>query len=217
MLATSSDPVDALETLLRPIAAMINRQVAAKTPAREICAELDGRTLAVRVDNTALAVYLVVADGELAIATTPIEAPDVVITGSLISLARLAGPAAEALIRDGVVEISGDAVVAQRFQKLLRYGRPDLEEEISSVIGDVAAHGIGEFARGLSDWSRESAATMRQNLGEYLQEESRVSPSRYEVNAFRDEVESLRDDVARFDARLKRLEQAHAANDDATP
>jgi len=204
--------VDALETLFRPIAAMINRQIAAKTPARELCAELDGRTLAVRVDNTALSMYQVVTDGALQIATSALDEPDVVITGSLISLARLAGPAGEDLIRDGVVEIAGDAIVAQRFQKLLRYGRPDLEEEISSVIGDVAAHGIGRFARGLGDWGRDAGSIMRQNLGEYLQEESRVAPSQYEADAFRERVETIRDDVARFDARLKKLEQAADSN-----
>jgi ubiquinone biosynthesis protein UbiJ len=207
--------MEAVETLLRPIAAMINRQIAAKTPARELCEELASRTLAVRVDNTALSVYLVVSEGTLQIATSPVDEPDVIITGSLISLARLAGPAGEDLIRDGVVEIVGDAVVAQRFQKLLRYGRPDLEEEISAVVGDATAHGIGEFARGLGDWGREAGDTMRQNLGEYLQEESRVAPSRYETNAFRDEVETLRDDVARFDARLKKFEQSVDCNDEA--
>ena len=43
--------------------------------------------------------------------------PDVVIAGSVVSLARLAGPAGEDLIRAGDVEISGDAVLAQQFQK----------------------------------------------------------------------------------------------------
>ena len=207
--------MDALETLLRPVTAMINRQIAAKTPARELCEELSDRTLAVRVDNTALSVYLIVADGALQIAATPIDEPDVIITGSLLSLARLAGPAGEDLIRDGAVEITGDAIVAHRFQKLLRYGRPDLEEEISAVVGDVAAHGIGEFARSLGAWGRDASDTMRQNLGEYLQEESRVAPSRYEVSVFRDEVETLRDDVARFDARLKKLEQSAGPKNEA--
>ena len=206
--------MDALETLLRPAAAMINRQIAAKTPARQLCEELAGRTLAIRVDKSALSVYMVVTDRALQIATTPVDEPDVIVSGSLISLARLAGPAGEELIRDGVVEITGDAVVAQRFQKLLRYGRPDLEEEISSVVGDVAAHGIGEFARGLGEWGRGASDTMRQNIGEYLQEESRVAPSRYEVNALRDAVETLRDDVARFDARLTKLERSRPSKDE---
>jgi hypothetical protein len=34
--------MEALEKLLRPLAALVNRQIKATTPARELCAELDG-------------------------------------------------------------------------------------------------------------------------------------------------------------------------------
>lgn len=200
--------MDALETLLQPAAAMINRQIKAKTPARELCAELNDRVLALRVSNTALSMYLVMNEGEAILCGSYGEEPDVVISGSLLSLARLAGPAGDDLIRAGALDISGDALLAQQFQKLLRYGRPDAEEELSAVIGDVAAHGIGEFVRGVSEWGREARATMRQNVGEYLQEESRAVPNRYEAESFREKVGALRDDVARFEARMKNLEAA---------
>ena len=132
--------------------------------------------------------------------------PDVIATGSLLSLARLAGPDGEAAIRDGMIELTGDQEVALQFQDLLRCGRPDLEEELSGVVGDVIAHSIGEFARGVERWGKEARSTLRQNVSEYLQEESRTVPSRYEADLFRQQVQTLRDDVARFEARLKRLE-----------
>jgi ubiquinone biosynthesis protein UbiJ len=199
--------MDALESLLRPATAMINRQIEAKTPARQLCSELEGKVLALRVPNTALAMYLVVRGEQVLLSGSFDDDPDVVIAGSVVSLARLAGPAGENLIRAGDVEISGDAILAQRFQKLLRYGRPDLEEELSGMIGDIAAHGIGEFVRGVGKWGREAGSTMRQNIGEYLQEESQSVPGRYEVDSFRSDVNTLRDDVARFEARLDKLEQ----------
>jgi ubiquinone biosynthesis protein UbiJ len=46
---------------------------------------------------------------------------------------------------------------------------------------------------------------MASNIREYLQEESRDVPSRYEVERFAQQVDSLRDDVARLEARLNRL------------
>lgn len=198
--------MNALETLVRPAAAMINRQIAAKTPAREICEELEGRTFALRVAGSSLAIYLTVVEGSVEFSSDFIDEPDVVATGSLISLARLAGPAGESLLRDGTVDISGDALIADRFRKLLRYGQPDLEEELSALVGDVTAHGIGEVVRGVVSWTREASATMQQNVGEYLQEESRAVPGRHEIDAFRDDVNTLRDDVARFEARLAKLE-----------
>ena len=199
--------MDALEALLRPVIRLVNRQLQAKTPARELCAELEGRVIAIRVSNTALALYFRVGHDALEV-TSFADDPDVIISGSLYALARLAGPSAEAVIRDGSIELSGDAETAQAFQRLLAYGKPDLEEELSGVIGDVAAHGLGELARNVSRWAENTHATVQQNIQEYLQEESRSLPSRYEVDAFRDQAETLRDDVARFEARIRRLEQA---------
>jgi ubiquinone biosynthesis protein UbiJ len=202
--------MNALETLLRPAAAMINRQISAKTPAREICRELEGRTFALRVADSALAIYLKVDDGRIVLLGGYLEEPDVVATGSLISLARLAGPAGEDLVREGAVEMTGDAVLAGRFRKLMRYGQPDLEEELAGLVGDAAAHGVGEFFRGVASWTRDASTTMQQNVAEYLQEESRAVPGRHETDEFRDEVNTLRDDVARFEARLRRLEEGHS-------
>jgi len=202
--------VNALEPLLRPVAAMINRQITAKTPARALCYELDGKTFALRVTDSTLAMYLTVDDDRVILSGDDIDEPDVIASGSLLSLARLAGPAAEDLIRDKSVVIEGDAIVASQFRKLLRYGQPDLEEELSAVVGDVAAHGIGGLFRGVTDWTRDARETMQQNVGEYLQEESQAVPGRHEVDAFRSDVDTLRDDVARFEARLKKLEENRA-------
>ena len=38
-----------LEALLRPVADYLNRNIGEITPAREICRELDGRVIAVRI------------------------------------------------------------------------------------------------------------------------------------------------------------------------
>jgi ubiquinone biosynthesis protein UbiJ len=47
---------------------------------------------------------------------------------------------------------------------------------------------------------------MGNNVREYLQEESREVPTRYEVDRFTQQVGALRDDVERIAARLSRLE-----------
>lgn len=199
--------MNSLETLLRPFAALLNRQIQSITPARELCAELEDRVFAVRVKDTALAMYIVVGPGEIFLTSEYNDDPDVVVSGSLLSLARLAGRDADRAIRDGVVDLAGDAELAQQFRNLLRYGRPDFEEELSGVVGDVVAHSLGDIARNIERWGKDVRSTLGQNVSEYLQEESRTVPSRYETNAFRQRVESLRDDVARFEARLKHLEE----------
>jgi ubiquinone biosynthesis protein UbiJ len=196
--------MDPLETLLRPLVALINRQIQATTPAREVCAEITGNVVAVRVRDTALATYFHIGDDSLTMTGRYESEPDVVIQGSLLSLARLATPSATEAIRDGSVSLQGDAQVAQSFQQLLRYARPDLEEELSGIFGDAAAHSLGTFARRAREWGEGARETMQQNISEYLQEESRAIPGRHEVNRFQREVETLRDDVARFEARLNK-------------
>ena len=123
-----------------------------------------------------------------------------------VSLASLAAQGGKSALRDGSIDFAGDVYTAQAFQELLGYGRPDFEEELSAIVGDAAARGIGDVARHIGRWAEGARTTMRQNLREYLQEESRSVPSRYEVDAFRQSVNALRDDVDRLEARLRRLE-----------
>ena len=197
---------DPLETLLHPIAKMLNRNIAEVTPARELATQLDGKTVAIRVRDTALATYFVF-DQDVVTLTTEFESdPDVAITGSLVTLTRMLAGAGAQAIRDGDIDLTGDAGTAQRFQALLDHARPDVEEELSRVIGDVAAHQLATFARGLGDWARGARSTMGDNVREYLQEERRDLPTRYEVEKFSQRVSVLRDDVERVAARLKRLE-----------
>ena len=197
--------MDPLETLLRPVANILNRNIRETTPARELCKQLDGKTIAVRVRDTALAMYFEVQDGAITLASDSESEPDVAITGSLVTLALMAGTMGEASVRDGSLDLTGDAYTAQAFQELLAYAKPDIEEELSALVGDAASHRLGELARGFGSWSRDARETVHANIWEYLQEESGNLPSRYEVERFARHVDSLRDDVARLEARLDRL------------
>ena len=194
-----------LESLLQPIARVINRNIRESTRARELCDRLDGKLIAIRVRDTALAAWFEIGRDTLYLTTDHDGDPDVVITGSLVALALMAG---EDSIRDGSLDLTGDAATAQAFQQLLTHARPDIEEELSAVIGDTAAHGLGEFARAVGKWASQTRSIMGDNIREYLQEESRDVPSRYEVERFTKRVNELRDDVDRLAARIRRLAES---------
>jgi len=197
--------MDPLQAAMRPIASLLNRNIRETTPALELCRELDGTTVAVRVRDTGLAAYFIISRDDVEVTTDSADEPDVVISGTLLTLARMAGQSGESAIRDGSIDLTGDARLAQQFQRLLSLAKPDLEEELSGVIGDVAAHRLGQIARGVERWGREATATMGANIREYLQEESGDVPSRYELDRFTTELGVLRDDVDRAEARLNRL------------
>jgi ubiquinone biosynthesis accessory factor UbiJ len=204
--------LDFLRIILQPVASLLNRQIRAQTSARMLCESLNGISTAIRVRNSSLVAYLLIDSGQVSVAGEYTLEPDVVITGTLLSLLQLAGSANEDLIRRGDLELTGDAHVATQLKKLLVLARPDAEEELSRLVGDVAAHGIGDVARGIGKWGRDARGILRQNISEYLQEESRALPSRYEVERFRGRVELLRDDVARLEARIRRLEPQQATS-----
>lgn len=197
--------MDPLETLLRPLTNILNRNIQETTPARELCGQLDGANIAVRVRDTSLAMYFRIDAEVISLSSKFIADPDVVIEGSLLTLARMAGTSGESAVRDGTLDLTGNAETAQAFQELLAFAKPDIEEQLSTLVGDVAAHRLSEITRGIGDWARDARSTMGSNIREYLQEESRDLPSRYEVERFTRQVDSLRDDVGRLEARLNRL------------
>lgn len=194
-----------LEAALRPIAAVLNRNIQATTPARELCEKLTGTVVAIRVRDTALTAWFIVHDDALQLTTESELEPDVLISGSILTLASMAGESGVRSIRAGSLELTGDPVLADDFQRLLTFAKPDIEEELSGIVGDAAAHRLGKIARGVSHWSREARSTMGENIREYLQEESRDLPSRYEADRFAKGVSALRDDVDRLEARIKRI------------
>jgi ubiquinone biosynthesis accessory factor UbiJ len=193
--------------LLTPLQSLLNRNIAASAAARSLCRRLESKILAVHLDGLPVSLYFRAHDEQMDVMTSTEQVPSATLSGTPLAFARLAGPQPEAALRGGSVHIQGDAEVAQTFSELLKHARPDLEEELSRLIGDVAAHQVGSAARSLLSFAQRAASTFTQNLSEYLQEEGRDVPSRVEADEFIAEVDKLRDDVERIQARIARLER----------
>jgi len=192
---------------LTPLESLLNRNIAASSAARALCRRLDGKVMALHVEGMPLSIFFKSNGVQMSLDTQHEGTPNATLSGTPLSLLRMAGPAPEAALRTGSVHIHGDAEIAQAFSELLKQARPDLEEELSRVIGDVAAHQVGNVARSALGFARRAADTFAQNVSEYLQEEGRDAPSRTEADEFLTGVDKLRDDVDRFDARLSLLER----------
>ncbi|MBM0104313.1 SCP2 sterol-binding domain-containing protein [Steroidobacter sp. S1-65] len=192
---------------LTPLESLLNRNIAASSAARALCRRLDTKVLALHVEGMPLSIFFRAQGEQMCLDTTYEGTPNATLSGTPLSLLRMAGPAPETALRTGSVHIHGDAEVAQTFSELLKQARPDLEEELSRVIGDVAAHQVGNAARSALGFARRAADTFAQNVSEYLQEEGRDAPSRTEADEFIAGVDKLRDDVDRFEARLALLER----------
>ena len=193
---------------LMPLESVLNRNIAASSAARALCRRLDGKLLALHVQGLPLSIYFESHGERMSLLTTHEGPPTATLSGTPLAFLRLAGPVPETALRAGAVQIQGDAEAAQAFSELLKLARPDLEEELSRVIGDVAAHQVGNVARSALGFARRASDTFARNIAEYLQEEGRDVPSRTEAEEFILGVDTLREDVDRLEARIERLAQA---------
>jgi ubiquinone biosynthesis protein UbiJ len=205
----SANPVNAV---LDRLSTMLNRNVAQSERASALARQLEGRGLALVFEGTPLTFCFRVADGRIALDTRDAGEVDATLSGSPLSLLSLVGPGAEDRLRGSSIRIAGDAEVAQRFRELLQQAQPDFEEELSRVVGDVAAHQVANIARGLFSWGRKAADSFSTNVAEYLQEEGRDVPARVEVEEFLEAVDQLREATDRLDARLSRIESRTKQN-----
>jgi ubiquinone biosynthesis protein UbiJ len=137
-------------------------------------------------------------------------APDAEISGTLLNLAALAGSHPEEVIQRGDVSISGDAEIAQQFRELAMLLKPDVEEELSKIIGDTPAHQALRFVRMATGFGRRAARTGVRNVAEYLAHERRDLVPRAEAEDFYRGVERLREDLDRLEAREGLLRDADA-------
>ena len=190
-----------LEQLAASCADVLNRNLAASLSARRAAAGMEGLRVDVGLAGAEPVLRLAVQDGRLAIAK-PDESPaDVTLSGSLGRLVALLGGdhAAPGL------DMKGDPAVAEGFARLLRHCRPDPEEELARLAGDVFARQAGDAARAAAQWAEGSSESLRRSMRDFVQEEGHLAPTRVEFDAFADQVEGMRDKAARLAARARVL------------
>ncbi len=155
-----------------PVALLLERGVRQSTTAAAMCRRLEGKTLQLDPGSETLAAYVAVNDGQLQLHPGRVDCPDATLSGTPLHLARLSAADPAAVIRAGDVQVSGDSDVAEQFQYLFSLLRPDWEEELASVTGDVVAHEVGNAARGLARWAGQAQRSFGRSLAEYLTEGS---------------------------------------------
>jgi ubiquinone biosynthesis protein UbiJ len=135
--------------------------------------------------------------------------PCVVLKGSLWAFMKLAREGSHSSVfADGRIHMRGDAELGQSFQRVFGSLQIDWEEVTSRFLGDMAARNIHRALDGVSTWFRQSSRHFKENSGEFMQQEVRLTPSKVESDDLSDKIDSLRSDTARLEARLTRLQRA---------
>ena len=141
----------------------------------------------------------VTATGEIANAA-PDAVPDVTVRATPVLLLRLMARDTSAL---NDVAVSGDAEFAAAINHIARHLRWDVEEDLSRVVGDIAAHRMAETGRKIAHWGQQGADNLARSFAEYWTEERPLLARRADVDQFVREVDVLRDDLARLEKRIE--------------
>jgi ubiquinone biosynthesis protein UbiJ len=200
--------------LTQTIENVLNRGLPRSPRARQLCRELEGHR--VGVDVTGITRFVIESTGETLrltrnasagadAATVEAAKVEAEIAGGPLSLLALAGESPEAVLQRGDVQIRGDVQLAEKFRELALLLRPDIEEELSKVVGDAPAHHLGRFARAAFGWTRNATSTTVRNVAEYLAHERQHLVPKAEGDQLLKGVDTLRESVDRLEARIELL------------
>ncbi len=105
------------------------------------------------------------------------------------------------------IKIEGDAHLATEISKVLQHMRWDIEEDLSKVVGDIAAFKIGEISKKTFAEAKKQSINVAEILSEYWQEEKNILAKKRHVEAFNANVDALVSDVARFEKRIQKFQK----------
>ena len=199
-------PNPVLAVLGRALEAALNRVVDLDPDTRTALRALDGRAITLDFRSTPLSMRIAVDGDRLAIGPAFGGESALRVTAAPSALLAMAFPRGrDDATTPGRVDISGDADLARRLERIAQRFEPDFDEAFARVFGDVAGYQIARSVRRALATVRAGAQAFARDTAEYLSEEGRVIVPKAEVDVFLDDVDALRERADRLDARVKRL------------
>ena len=189
-----------MQTLPAPLQAAINHLLGQASWAREKLAPFAGHAAQIKMPPFEAA-FLINEDGCLCAASAAAELEVSIALPAATPLLALQGK--DAVMR--AARIEGSAEFAEALGFVIRNLRWDAEEDLSRIVGDIAAHRIVAGSRELAAWQQQAAQNLAENLAEYFTEEQPLIARHGDIEGFSAEIDHLRDDVARLEKRLQRL------------
>ncbi len=106
------------------------------------------------------------------------------------------------------IKIDGDTHLATELSKVLQQMRWDIEEDLSHLMGDIAANKLVTGSQKIAQETKNQTINLAEMLSEYWQEEKPTIAKKWQVEKFVQEVDSLKSDIARFEKKLKKLSKS---------
>ena len=201
--------------LIGAFEAALNRYLALDSDVGFFLEPLAGKVIAITVLPFDETIYLCPAANAIHLLDAYPGEPDTTLTGSAMAFGVM-GLSSKPMrsVFSGEITITGDMHTGRKFQALFDKLDIDLEEKLSHYTGDIIAHGIGRLFRAGHHWGQDALESLRLNMTEFLQEETRDLPATPEADIFFRRVDEIRNDYDRLNARFARLQKKLQANRD---
>ena len=198
-----------MANLNKTIVDTINLYISADNERARSLSQIDGKVIKIHLKELDRGVILKIKDLSVIELSESENEKDVEIIVSLKVISNyLLGIDKDRMLKNGDLEIKGDAHVASVFQHTLKEIEIDWEEVLSKYTGDTVAHYIGSGVREIFSLGQRMKENLRLDARDYLQDNLQVAVTSEEVNGFMHEVDSIRAHVERLEARLDRLQSS---------
>lgn len=101
--------------------------------------------------------------------------------------------------------VTGNAEFATALSFVLKNLRWDAEEDLSKLVGDIAAHRMVGVSARLTLWQKQAARDFAENVAEYLGEEADLLVRARDLSTFRAELAEFSRRVELLEARVGAL------------
>lgn len=184
----------------RPLLALLNHLLDGAPWARTRLMPHAGRRASFDLPPLAFA-FAITADGRLS-STEDATPTDVVIRLPADAPLQLPQGLDKAMAQ---ATVEGNAEFATTLSFVFRNLRWDIEEDLSRLVGDIAAHRLVLGVERFSTWQRQAASNLAGNLAEYLVYEKQLLVSRDELSALQEGIAQLAANLSRVEGRLASL------------
>lgn len=169
-------------------------------------APMAGKVLAIHITPFDETLYLCPAQDRIQLLEHYEGEADATLSGSLsaLGLMGLSATPMRSLFK-GEVKMTGDTLLAQKFQRLFEKLDLGLEAKLARYTGDQFAQRLSGLFRSGRAWSEHTLTSFRLNLEEFLQEETRELPAKPEAELLFQQIDACRCDADRLEARIDRL------------
>ncbi|BAN51017.1 SCP2 domain-containing protein [Metapseudomonas resinovorans] len=196
------------QALLAGIERGLNRVLALDSTALPRMAALEGSVIEVDCQSPALTLFLLPGGDGLRLSAHWSAPADCRLRAPAGSLLRLAvSKEKTAVLHSPDVSLDGNSAVLLELAAILQDLELDWEYELSRWLGPVGTQLLAGHLKSRANWAGQGLDSLKQNLADYLAEESRTLVGRREADARFAELDRLKLALDRLDARVERLNQ----------